>query len=99
METNNCLKECADTVANIYKWTKPTKPPFNVTWTPMNPHLRHEPKGVVLIIVPFNFPLFLTVSPLVRRFSIVQPTLWRDRAVNHSTTGEADVLTSFAFTH
>jgi acyl-CoA reductase-like NAD-dependent aldehyde dehydrogenase len=33
----------------------------------MNPYIRREPKGVVLIIVPFNFPLFLTVSPLVRK--------------------------------
>lgn len=72
METTVCLSECADTVANIYKWTKITKPPFNLTWTPMNPYLRREPKGVVLIIVPFNFPLFLAISPLVRRPSVIQ---------------------------
>lgn len=26
-----------------------------------------EPKGVVLIISPFNYPYFLTLTPLVRR--------------------------------
>jgi aldehyde dehydrogenase (NAD+) len=65
METTVCLSECAEAVANIYKWTKTTKPPFNLNWTPMNPRLRREPKGVILMVVPFNFPLFLTVSPLV----------------------------------
>jgi aldehyde dehydrogenase (NAD+) len=69
METSICLNECADAVANIYKWTKTSKPPFNLTWTPMNPYLRREPKGVVLVIIPFNVPLYLTVSPLVRRLS------------------------------
>lgn len=76
METSICLNECADAVANIYKWTKTTKPPFNMTWTPMNPYVRREPKGVVLIIVPFNYPLYLTVSPLVRRLSIIRSMVW-----------------------
>ena len=79
METTVCLGECADAVSNIYKWTKTTKPPFDLTWTPLNPSIRREPKGVVLIIAPFNYPLFLTVSPLVRKLSIIRPmerTAW-----------------------
>lgn len=79
METMVCLNACAEAVANIYKWTKTTKPPFNLTWTPMNPCVRREPKGVVLIIVPFNFPLYLTVSPLVRKFSLIRSMERRER--------------------
>ncbi len=79
METTVCFGECAEAVSNIYKWTKTTKPPFNLTWTPMNPYIRREPKGVVLIIVPFNYPLFLTVSPLVRKLSIIHSMYRRER--------------------
>ncbi|CDO76864.1 hypothetical protein BN946_scf184901.g1 [Trametes cinnabarina] len=31
----------------------------------MNPQVKAEPKGVVLIIAPYNVPLFLSLSPLV----------------------------------
>ena len=31
----------------------------------MRPMIRKEPKGVVLIISPFNYPIFLTLGPLV----------------------------------
>ena len=79
METSVCFRECADAVSNIYKWTKTTRPPFDLTWTPLNPYIRREPKGVVLIIVPFNFPMFLTVSPLVRKLSIIRPMERRER--------------------
>lgn len=99
METSICLGECADAVANIYKWAKTTKPPFNMTWTPMNPYVRQEPKGVVLIIVPFNYPLFLTISPLVRRLSINQSIVWRvyrQREIPDCEQGE--MLTVFVYT-
>jgi len=31
----------------------------------MNPTIYKEPKGVVLVISPFNYPMFLSVLPVV----------------------------------
>lgn len=51
---------------NVAKWAKPEALPFDLTSTPMRPVIRKEPKGVVLIIAPFNYPTFLALGPLVR---------------------------------
>jgi aldehyde dehydrogenase (NAD+) len=53
-------KTCYD---NVEKWAKPESPPFSLNFTPMRPVIRKEAKGVVLIISPFNYPLWLTLSP------------------------------------
>ncbi|KAI0706421.1 aldehyde dehydrogenase [Earliella scabrosa] len=50
---------------NVDKWVKPERTAFSINWTPMSPKFCPEPKGVILIISPFNFPAFLLLSPLV----------------------------------
>ncbi|KAF8579074.1 aldehyde dehydrogenase [Ramaria rubella] len=42
---------------NIDSWVKPEKPPFDVQWFAFSPTLYKEPKGVALIISPFNYPV------------------------------------------
>ncbi|KAI8980223.1 aldehyde dehydrogenase [Trametes punicea] len=49
---------------NVEKWTKPQGIPFSLTWLPMHPKFQAEPKGVVLIVAPFNFPIFLLLKPM-----------------------------------
>ncbi|ESK93570.1 aldehyde dehydrogenase [Moniliophthora roreri MCA 2997] len=63
-EVASCIVEIKHTYAHIDKWVKPEKPPFSLNWTPMRPVIYKEPKGVVLIISPFNYPVFLTVPIL-----------------------------------
>ncbi|KAF8156031.1 NAD-aldehyde dehydrogenase [Crassisporium funariophilum] len=48
---------------NVEKWAKPTKPAFNINFFAMKPLILKEAKGVVLIVAPFNYPLFLTIGP------------------------------------
>ncbi|KAI9067689.1 NAD-aldehyde dehydrogenase [Trametes sanguinea] len=48
----------------IEKWTKAHSIGFSLNWFPMHPKYKAEPKGVALIIAPFNFPLFLLLGPL-----------------------------------
>ena len=45
------------------------KAEFSLSWWAMGPKIRPEPKGVVLIIAPFNGPVVMLLSPLVRRDS------------------------------
>jgi acyl-CoA reductase-like NAD-dependent aldehyde dehydrogenase len=50
---------------NIDSWTKPEKVPFNINWFALSPKVYKEAKGTVLLITPFNFPLYC-LAPLVR---------------------------------
>ena len=50
---------------NFEKWTKPENAEFSIYFG-AKPQIRKEPKGVVLIFVPFNYPIVLLMSPLVR---------------------------------
>ena len=54
---------------NVEKWTREQPVDFNLSFFPMRPTMKAEPKGVILIIAAFNVPLFLTLGPLVGLFS------------------------------
>ncbi|KAK7043033.1 Hexadecenal dehydrogenase [Paramarasmius palmivorus] len=63
-EITSSIVEIKHTYSHIDQWVKPEKPPFSLNWAPMRPVILKEPKGVVLIIAPFNYPVFLTIPLL-----------------------------------
>ncbi|KAJ6502092.1 NAD-aldehyde dehydrogenase [Mycena sanguinolenta] len=64
LEIGASLSEILDAYKNVESWVKPEKPALSLTWMFMRPTVLKEPKGVVLIISPFNYPLWLCVSPM-----------------------------------
>jgi len=64
LELTATVGEAVEAYKSVHKWTKPEYPPFDMTYGPMRPKVRKEPKGVVLIMGPFNFPIFCTFGPL-----------------------------------
>ena len=50
---------------NVGKWAESRRAEFNLNFAAMGPRVREEPKGVVVIMAPFNGPIFLLLSPLV----------------------------------
>ncbi|KAG6900272.1 hypothetical protein C0993_000460 [Termitomyces sp. T159_Od127] len=64
LEINSSASEVKEAYCNVERWAKPEKPGFSLNFTVMRPVIYKEAKGVVLIISPFNYPLWLTVSPL-----------------------------------
>jgi len=63
-ETFVVASEIKYAIRHLRKWMKPVKVrPTLVTFTTSS-HIRHEPKGVVLIISPWNFPFNLTFAPM-----------------------------------
>ncbi|KZW03618.1 NAD-aldehyde dehydrogenase [Exidia glandulosa HHB12029] len=50
---------------NVHKWAKPDSPAFSINTFPMRPRVYKEPKGVALIIGPFNYPLFCVFTPFI----------------------------------
>ena len=68
-ELNQVLNHIDFTLKNIKKWTS-TKS----IWTPLKligtrSKIYHEPKGVCLIISPWNYPFNLTLNPLISAIS------------------------------
>ncbi len=49
----------------LRKWMKPQRRPISWLFATGSNRLIPQPKGVVGIVSPWNYPLFLTVSPLV----------------------------------
>jgi aldehyde dehydrogenase (NAD+) len=66
MEVSGTLNEIKTALSNVAHWAAPARAPFSFNYFAMRPTLRKEPKGVVLVVVPFNYPLLLSVGPLVR---------------------------------
>ena len=66
LDLSTAYGEVRSAYANVDKWCKPQGIGFHFNWFAMRPKLTPEPKGVILIIAPFNLPCFLLLSPLVR---------------------------------
>ncbi len=54
---------------NLKKWMKPTKVKTQLMLLPAKSEIRCEPLGVILIIGAWNFPIHLTLGPLVGALS------------------------------
>jgi aldehyde dehydrogenase (NAD+) len=65
MEINPTLAEIMQAYNGVAKWAKPESAPFSVNFAAMKPVIRKEPKGTVLVISPFNYPLWLSLPPVV----------------------------------
>ena len=59
------LTELKDALHNIKKWARKTPVDSSVAYLSTVSHIQYEPKGVCLIIAPWNFPFNLTIGPLV----------------------------------
>jgi coniferyl-aldehyde dehydrogenase len=50
---------------NLGAWMRPETRPVDLTFQPGRAWIRYEPLGVIGIIVPWNYPLLLSLSPFV----------------------------------
>ncbi|KAH9989638.1 NAD-aldehyde dehydrogenase [Russula vinacea] len=64
LEINGTIAEAVNAYHNVAKWSKPERAPWSFNFFAMKPTIRKEPKGVVLIISPFNYPMWLLLGPL-----------------------------------
>jgi aldehyde dehydrogenase (NAD+) len=59
------LGELDHAIKHLGKWMKPRKVGTPVLLTGTRSQVRYEPKGVVLVIAPWNYPFQLAIAPLV----------------------------------
>ncbi|GAB4043581.1 aldehyde dehydrogenase family protein [Spirosoma litoris] len=57
--------EIKHTIRHLKQWMKPKSLPTTLPLIGTSSYIRYEPKGNVLIISPWNYPIALTLRPLV----------------------------------
>ncbi|KAI6108623.1 NAD-aldehyde dehydrogenase [Pisolithus croceorrhizus] len=65
--------DCKIAYDGVEKWARTEKAPFSLNFFPMRPVIRKEPKGVVLSISPFNYPVWLALGPMGNCF-VLKPS-------------------------
>src|SRR5690606_10539730 len=50
---------------HLRRWMKPSRRPLGLAFQPGSAQVVYQPLGVVGVIVPWNYPLFLAIGPLV----------------------------------
>lgn len=53
------------TLKNLESWMKPSRRHVSILFRPASNKVCYQPKGIVGVIVPWNYPLYLAVGPLV----------------------------------
>ena len=61
----SCYNELADYLKNTPKWMRRRKVSIELAQRPGRGEIIPQPLGVVGVIVPWNYPLFLAVSPMI----------------------------------
>ncbi|KAJ5638077.1 hypothetical protein N7490_007956 [Penicillium lividum] len=65
-ETGWMLNDIVFTCRNLHKWVKDENAEdIDLNFKLMNPKIRKDPLGCVLVIGPFNFPFQLTLGPVI----------------------------------
>lgn len=59
------MTEIRHTIRHLPQWMKPQRLPTPLSLVGTRSAIHHEPKGNVLIIAPWNYPLSLIIKPLV----------------------------------
>lgn len=59
------LNEIDEAISNLKEWMKPARRSTPIYMQPSRSDLYYQPKGVVLIIAPWNYPIQLALSPLI----------------------------------
>ena len=71
---------------NVRKWMKPTRISRALDKLGFQQEVRHDPKGVVGIIGPWNFPLYLTIVPAGSALGAGNRVMLRPSSVTALTT-------------
>ena len=64
-ENGLVLGEIDLAISNLKKWSKPKRVKSSVLTFPSRDYIYKEPYGTVLIIGPWNYPVQLTINPLI----------------------------------
>ncbi|KAI0956945.1 hypothetical protein AcW1_005500 [Taiwanofungus camphoratus] len=87
LELTGTLVELKEAYDKVEKWAASEKPPFHYMWFAMSPLIRKEPKGAVLIISPFNYPIYLLLCAVSGAIAAGNTVLMKPSELVPTVTG------------
>lgn len=64
-EVQVMINDCVETVAHLDKWAKDESKWAGITWATHKAVVRKEPKGSVLVLGAWNYPLSVQIGPII----------------------------------
>lgn len=83
----------------IRRWMKPSRRSVGIAFQPASAKVIYQPLGVVGIIVPWNYPLFLAIGPLTGALAAGNRVLIKMSESTPATAALLQELLSRVFTH
>lgn len=86
-------------IKHIKKWMKPSKRHVGVLFQPAKAFVMYQPLGVVGIITPWNYPLFLSLGPLTTALAAGNRAMIKMSEFTPATNDVIKKMLSGIFTH
>lgn len=80
------IGEIKHALSNLDQWARPTKVDATISYLGTRSEIRYEPRGVCLILSPWNFPFNLSVGPLVSCLAAGNVALLKPSEVTPNTS-------------
>jgi coniferyl-aldehyde dehydrogenase len=84
-----CLFGIKDARKQLKKWMKPSRRKVGIAFQPASAKVVYQPLGVVGIIVPWNYPLFLAIGPMIGALAAGNRVMLK---LSESTPATAELL-------
>ncbi len=78
--------EIKHAISQIKKWMRPQSVSNPIHYLGTRAYIQYEPKGVSLIISPWNYPVLLTLSPLVSAIAAGCTAILKPSELTHHTS-------------
>lgn len=88
-EIGSALSEIGHFIRYTQKWSQPIKVSTPLLLLPSRSTVLSQPKGVVLIIAPWNYPFYLAITPLIAAIAAGNVVILKPA---HETSNTARVL-------
>lgn len=91
------ISEINDAIHHVRKWMKPVHAKTPMTLFGSKSQILYEPRGVVLIIGPWNYPFYLTFAPLAAAIAAGNTVLIKPSEFTPATTEITQKIISEVF--
>jgi aldehyde dehydrogenase (NAD+) len=79
--------EIRATLAEIDEWMRPVEYPTPVALLPGHSYVQRDPYGIVLIVAPFNYPVQLSILPLIAAISAGNVAILKPSELTPASSG------------
>lgn len=95
-ELGSVLSDIAHTRKHLRAWTRPRRAKVQASLAPVSAKLVTEPLGVVLIIAPWNYPIQLTIAPLIGAIAAGNTVVLKpSELAPHTSAALADLIPKY----